>query len=191
MIRLSLLLLCSVCVHTVWAVEPHEAELKKVDDWVRASFAGEKIVPSHDGYLEVTLEHGSLLKNMATTKVYHKQLGSLPMKIHRKTYQHGLYLPSPGTIRVVLPSAARRFDASFGIDSNRVTSFYSNAGRGSVIGMVSIGERQVYVTRKMQEGMPGEKVSVSLEGAKSFTLTTKGHAEGIIEQVDFNQSDWA
>ena len=44
----------------------------------------EDVDSGHDGYLEVQLEHGPLLKNMATTKVYHKQLSALPLKINRK-----------------------------------------------------------------------------------------------------------
>ncbi len=191
MIRVGLIFLVVLFVEKLLAVEPHQIELTNVDDWVQASFYGESISQRHDGYLEVALEHGPLLKNMATTKVYHKQLGALPMRIHRKTYQHGLYLSSPGTIRVVLPEPGKRFAAVFGIDSNRVTSFYSNAGRGSVVGTVLVGDKQLYETRVMQEGMPGERISVSLAGAKVFTLRTKGHAEGVIEQVDFNQSDWA
>ena len=191
MLRVQCLLISLLLVNSSLAVEPQPVELKNVDDWFRASFTDETIIQRHDGYLEVQLEHGPLLKNMATTKVYHKQLGSLPMKINRKTYEHGLYLASPGTIRVVLPGSARHFEAVFGVDSNRVTSFYSNAGRGSVIGVVSVGDRTLYESSVMREGIPGQRVSVPLEGVQAFTISTKGSKEGVIEQVDFNQSNWA
>ena len=51
-----------------------------MDNWIRASFYGEELEFEHGGYLEVKLEDGPLLKNMATTKVYHKQLGDLLLK---------------------------------------------------------------------------------------------------------------
>ena len=137
MTRLLLLLLIAFSGTRLSAIDPTTAELKSVSDWFRAGFYGEDVGSAHDGYLEVQLEDGSLLKNMATTKVYHKQLGALPLKINRRTYHHGLYLSSPGVIRVVLPGPARKFDAIFGVDSNRVTSFYSNAGRGAVVGTVT------------------------------------------------------
>ena len=191
MLRIQCWLISSLLVHSLVAVEPQQVELKNVDDWVRDSFTDEEIISRHDGYLEVQLEHGPLLKNMATTKVYHKQLGALPMKINRRTYEHGLYLASPGTIRVVLPSSARHFEAVFGVDSNRVTSFYSNAGRGSVVGVVSVGDKKLYESPVMREGMPGQRVSVPLDGVQAFTISTKGSQDGVIEQVDFNQSNWA
>ena len=178
-------------VNPVSAVEPNNMELLSLQNWVRGHFNGEVIAPLHNGYLEVNLEHGSLLKNMATTKVYHKQLGALPLKIHRKTYARGLYMPSPGTIRVLLPSPGRRFTAVFGIDSNRVNSFYSNAGRGAVVGSVVAGEKELYQSPVMSEGINGQNVAVPLGDANSFDLIVRGNDEGIIERVDFNQADWA
>ncbi|MEL0096906.1 MAG: alpha-galactosidase [Planctomycetaceae bacterium] len=191
MTRLLLVLLIAFSGAHLSAVDPTTAEMKSVRNWFRAGFYEEGVDSGHDGYLEVQLEHGPLLKNMATTKVYHKQLGALPLKINRKTYQHGLYLSSPGSIRVVLPGPARKFDAIFGVDSNRVTSFYSNAGRGAVIGTVTVDGKVLYRSPVMKEGMHGEKVSVALGGAQSLLLHVHGSGRGIIEQVDFNQSDWA
>ena len=185
LLSLNILLLSAV------AVEPTSSEIQVMDNWIRASFYGEELEFEHSGYLEVKLEHGPLLKNMATTKVYHKQLGDLPLKINRKTYDHGLYLSSAGEIQVVLPAPARGFEAVYGVDSNRVTSFYSNANRGAVIGVVSAGGKELYRTPVMREGMAGHRIDVALEGASFFTLTSVGLPEGVIERVDFNQSDWA
>ena len=75
LLSLNILLLSAV------AVEPTSSEIQVMDNWIRASFYGEELEFEHGGYLEVKLEHGPLLKNMATTKVYHKQLGDLPLKI--------------------------------------------------------------------------------------------------------------
>tara|TARA_Y100001960_G_scaffold333270_1_gene437474 strand:+ start:7661 stop:10840 length:3180 start_codon:yes stop_codon:yes gene_type:complete len=189
--RIPIALLIFSITTLLTAVEPTDAELKNVERWMRARFDNEPSVRTHDGYLEVALEHGPLLKNMATTKVYHKQLGALPLQIHRKTYRHGLYLSSPGTITVTLPAPAKRLTAVFGVDSNRVTSFYSNAKRGAVVGTVTVKGKERYRSPLMREGIPGEKVDVDLNGVESFVLTTLGQSEGVIEQVDFNQSDWA
>ena len=72
LLSLNILLLSAV------AVEPTSSEIKMLDNWIRTSFYGEELKSEHGGYLEVKLQHGPLLKNMATTKVYHKQLGDLP-----------------------------------------------------------------------------------------------------------------
>ena len=189
--RIPIALLIFSVTTLLTAVEPTDAELKNVERCVRARFDNEPSVRTHDGYLEVALEHGPLLKNKATTKVYLKQLRALPLQIHRKTYRHGLYLSSPGTITVTLPAPAKRLTAVFGVDSNRVTSFYSNANRGAVVGTVTVTAKTRYRSPLMREGMPGEKVDVDLNGVESFVLTTLGQSEGVIEQVDFNQSDWA
>ena len=44
---------------------------------------------------------------MATTKVYHLDVGALPLKIADKEYRRGVYFPSEEKIVVNLPSAAR------------------------------------------------------------------------------------
>ena len=94
------------------------------------------------------------------------------MKINRKTYEHGL-ISHPWN-HSCCSARFRPITRSVFVDSNRVTSFYSNAGRGSVIGVVSVGDRMLYESSVMREGMPGQRVSVPLEGVREFTISTKG-----------------
>ena len=84
MTRLLLVLLIAFSGAHLSAVDPTTAEMNSVRNWFRAGFYEEDVDSGHDGYLEVQLEHGPLLKNMATTKVHHKQLSALPLKINRK-----------------------------------------------------------------------------------------------------------
>ncbi len=121
-----------------------------------------------------------MLKNMATTKVYHTEVGALPLKIASQTFRSGLYCPSTGTITVRLPSPGKTFRAVFGIDSNRVQSFYSNAGQGRVIGTVSVDGDEQYRSKVMEEGLRGAPVKVALDGAEEFTLAMTDAGGGVV-----------
>ena len=157
--------------------------------WLAAKLVGRTEPLAAPGWLEVTMKSGRLLKNMATTKVYHLEVGALPLRVDDQEFRRGLYCPSVGKIMVHLPGSAKRFDAVFGVDSNRVTSFYSNAGRGRVVGTVEIDGRELYRSPVMKEGMAGVPVAVPLDGSTEFTLTLSDAGGGIVERVDFNQAD--
>ena len=187
----TLLLSYSVAIeHAALAVPASDAEKSQAQRWIAAKFQAipEKL-PSR-AHLTLNLR-GRLLKNMATTKVYHTEVGSLPLKIADQTFPRGIYCPSTGSITVRLPSPGKTFQAIFGIDSNRVQSFYSNAGQGSVVGTVAIDGNERYRSHVMKEGLRGESVKVELDGAEEFTLTMTDAGDGVVERVDFNQADWA
>ena len=186
---LSLLLLL-LNVSPALAVSMTADERAQARRWMAAKFEGQAERKSTDGYLTVKLKHGPLLKNAATTRVYHLDLGALPLRIVDKEYRRGIYCPTIGKVVVHLPGPGSRFDAIFGVDSNRVTSFYSNAGRGRVIGTVEVNGKQAYRSEVMREGMPGVPVTADLEGATEFTLDMSDAGGGVVEQVDFNQADW-
>lgn len=158
--------------------------------WVAAKFEEQPETRSAAGSLTLSLK-GKLLKNMATTKVYHTEVGALPLKIVDKTYRRGLYCPSTGSIVIKLEQPARSFHAVFGVDSNRVQSFYSNAGRGSVVGIVEVAGKEVFRSKAMREGLAAVPLDVELDGATEFTLRMEDAGGGIVERVDFNQADWA
>jgi len=158
--------------------------------WVAAKFEERPEKWAPPGSLSLSLK-GKLLKNMATAKVYHTEVGALPLKIADKTYRRGLYCPSTGSITVKLGYPAKNFHAVFGVDSNRVQSFYSNAGRGDVIGIVEFNGKEVFRSKPMREGMSGVPIDVALDGATQFTLRMEDAGGGVVERVDFNQADWA
>ena len=173
------------------AVTVREGELRVTRQWVTAKLAGQVVSRRPQSYLSLEMKSGRLLKNMATTKVYHTEVGALPLKIHKQTFRRGLYCPSTGKIVVHLPSPAKRFDAVLGVDSNRVQSFYSNAGRGRIIGSIEVAGTERFRSKVLREGMPGVPVSVELDGTTRFALVLQDAGGGIVEHVDFNQADWA
>ena len=182
LVFLSATLLCSAS----YADNP----VDRTRRWVSAKLSAQSKPNPNNGFLRVSLR-GKLLKNYATTKVYHTEVGVLPLKIADKEYRRGLYCPSTGTIEVHLPKPGRTFRAVFGVDSNRINSFYSNAGRGDIIGIVEVGGREVLRTKRLREGIAGVPIKVDLNGATSFTLKMIDGGGGVVERVDFNQSDWA
>jgi len=174
----------------VFAVTVSDAEKARAQRWIAAKFQATPEVMPNRAHLVLDLK-GTLLKNMATTKVYHTEVGALPLKIADQIFRRGLYCPSTGTITVRLPSPGKNFRAVFGIDSNRVQSFYSNAGQGRVIGTVSVEGDERYRSKVMKEGIRGVPVKVELDGAEEFTLAMTDAGGGVVERVDFNQADWA
>ena len=189
--RYLFLIVFSLLVSTASAVEVAPEEQTLTRQWIAAKFAGQAAPTTKQAYLEVSLKSGELLKNMATTKVYHKQIGALPLKIVDKTYRRGLYCPSVGKIVIHLPSPAKRLRAVFGVDSNRVQSFYSNADQGAVIGAVEVNDQTLYRSAVMREGLAGVPIDVDLKESTQFTLAMRDAGGGVVERVDFNQADWA
>ena len=109
--------------------------------------------------------------------------GRQALNIAGRKYTRGVYCHAVGKILVRLPGPGETFTAAVGIDTNDFTS----NGHSSVVFSVSVGERQLYTSKLMREGMPGEAVSVNLGGATAFTLDVGDGGDGI----GCDQSDWA
>ena len=194
MAKIWIMLVVFLLVHVAnvgYAVTAMADEVSQASRWVAAKLQGEVKTKPAEGYLTMSFKSGQLLKNMATTKVYHLDIGALPLRIADKKYMRGLYCPSEGRIVVHLPGPGKSFEAIVGVDSNRVTSFYSNAGRGSVIARVEVGGKELYRSAVMREGIPGAKVTVDLKGATEFVLELSDAGSGTVQGVNFNQADWA
>jgi hypothetical protein len=188
--RFAVVLLSLAVPTQVLATVVNNAEQDEARRWTDAKFAVKAEVQPVSPYLMDHSRGARVMKNKVTTRVYYVESGALPLKIVNKVYDGGLYC-SEGHIDVHLPKPAKRFEAVFGVDSNRVTSFYSNAGRGRMIGSVKLGERELFRSEVMREGMAGVPVRVDLGGATRFTLSLEGRPEGIVQHVNFNQADWA
>ncbi len=77
--------LCALILLTSDGTAPAAVRIKHEEKWqarrwVAAKFAGKKTTRTECGDLTLSL-NGKLLKNMATTKVYHTNVGALPLKI--------------------------------------------------------------------------------------------------------------
>jgi len=105
------------------------------------------------------------------------------LRIADKLYCRGLFCHASSKIAVRLPKAAKSFSAIVGVDSNEQT----RGGRGSVVFSVSVGEKAVFRSGLMREGMPGAAVRADLGGAKEFVLEIADGGDGI----GCDQADWA
>ena len=148
-------------------------EHKDRSDWIRRHLTSMKPSSPPVGLL-VRANHDPVTRNGR---------GGQPLRIADKQYRRGLYCHAVSKIVVHLPSPGKTFLAVVGVDSNEQTS----GGRGSVVFSVDVNGRQVYRSKLMREGMPGEAVRVDLAGAKSFTLEVGNAGDGI----SCDQSDWA
>ena len=77
------------------AEQPSRNELNAVKDWIARRFANASSTIARRGSLAVKVK-GGILKNHATTKVYHKNLGALPLRIGKQQFQR---IAEPGHCR--------------------------------------------------------------------------------------------
>ena len=105
------------------------AELAKAHKWTRAKFEGAAETKPDEGYLTVNLDAGRVQRSEVTTTGYGLYaIASCPLRIADRDFERGLHFPSEGEVVVHLPKPAKSFETVLGVDSNRVTGFYSNAG---------------------------------------------------------------
>ena len=167
-------------------------ELDKAQKWTQAKFGGVAETKPDEGYLTVNLTAGRVQRSEVTTTGYGLYaIASRPLRIADRDYGRGLHFPSEGEVVVHLPKPAKTFEATLGVDSNRVTGFYSNAGRGTVIAKVDVNGNEVFRSDVLHEGLEGIPVSIQLNGATEFVLGLSDAGGGTIQRVNFNQVDWA
>ena len=186
----TLLVGLTLMTSSAGAVTVTSGELSEAGRWIAAKFQGKPEAKPAQGYLSVYVKSGEVQKNMSAMRVYAFGAGSRPLRIVDKEYPRGLYFPSEGQIVVHLPGPGKSFEAIVGVDSNQVTTFYSNAGRGRVIASVDVGGKEAFRSGVMREGMPGVPVKVDLSGASEFALGLSDAGGGTVQRVDFNQADW-
>ena len=167
-------------------------ELDKAQKWTQAKFGGVAETKPDEGYLTVNLTAGRVQRSEVTTTGYGLYaIASRPLRIADRDYGRGLHFPSEGEVVVHLPKPAKTFEATLGVDSNRVTGFYSNAGRGTVIAKVDVNGNEVFRSDVLHEGIEGIPVTIQLNGATEFVLGLIDAGRGTIQRVNFNQVDWA
>ena len=167
-------------------------ELAQAQKWTQAKFEGVAETKPGEGYLAVGLTTGRVQRSEVTTTGYGLYaIASRPLRIADRDYGRGLHFPSEGEVVVHLPKPAKTFQATLGVDSNRVTGFYSNAGRGTVIATVDVNGNEVFRSDVLHEGLEGIPVTIQLNGATEFVLGLSDAGGGTIQRVNFNQVDWA
>ena len=175
-----------------YAVTPTPDEISKAGLWVAAKFERLREKKPTEGFLTVQLKSGRLQKNQVITQGYGLYtISTRPLRIADRVFKRGLHCPSEGKVVVHLPAPAKTFKAFLGVDSNRITGYPSNAGRGRVIATIQVGQKEVFRSSVMREGNPAVPVMVDLYGATKFTLELTGAEGGIVQRINFNQADWA
>ncbi|MGC8639314.1 MAG: NPCBM/NEW2 domain-containing protein [Isosphaeraceae bacterium] len=156
------------------ATTPSKNELNEARRWAQAKFEGKvEEAPVQSGFV-VLANHDPVQRNAR---------GGRPLNIAGNLFRRGLYCHAPSKVEVHLPGPASAFRALVGVDSNEQTS----GGRGSVVFIVRVGDREMFRSPLMHEGMKADRVHVDLAGATTFTLEVTDGSDGI----SCDQADWA
>ncbi|MBN2295935.1 MAG: NPCBM/NEW2 domain-containing protein, partial [Pirellulales bacterium] len=171
------ILLCILCVLNISdssAATVHPDEMSQTRRWAAAKFEGVSKQPQKKSGLNALFNHGPVLKNTRLGK---------PLNINGMEFRRGLFCHAPSKIIVRLPSPSKQFSAIVGVDSNYMTK----DGRGSVILSVKVGNKELFHSEIMREGMKAVPVEVNLDGADEFVLEITDGGDGI----SCDQTDWA
>ncbi len=155
-------------------VFPTPDEMAEAQRWVGAKFKGITDTEAPEAGLIVLANNDAVQKNARMGK---------PLKIADKQYHRGLYCHAVSKVVVRLPGAGETFTAEVGVDSNEQTQ----PGRGSVVFSVNVGDRELFCSEVMREGMCAVPVEIALGGATEFTLEVGDAGDGI----SCDQADWA
>jgi alpha-galactosidase len=109
--------------------------------------------------------------------------GDRDLCIHETRYTRGFYCHAASQFLVRTNRPVRALIATIGVDSNPQT----RPGRGSIVFVVSAGDREIYRSETLHEGMPGVPIRVELQGSREFTMQVEDATDGI----SCDQADWA
>lgn len=149
-------------------------ELAAAQAWAAAKFQANTIATPRTPGLVVIANHDPVQRNAR---------GGRPLNLAGRQFTRGLYCHADSKVVVRLPEPANSFIATVGIDSNEQTS----GGRGSIIFTVAAGDKELFRSKLLREGMPPVSVSVDLGGASELTLSVDNGGDGIA----CDQADWA
>ena len=158
----------------VAAATPTPGEMAEARRWVAAKFEGIADSRPVQPGLYVLANNDPVQKNAR---------GGKPMRMGETQYARGLYCHAYSRLIVRLPRPGKTFTAVVGVDTNDQTS----GGRGSIMFVVRVGEKEALRTDVRREGMPPVPVSVDLGGATEFVIEVEDAGDGIA----CDQADWA
>ncbi|NQT91993.1 MAG: NPCBM/NEW2 domain-containing protein, partial [Lentisphaerae bacterium] len=153
-------------------------EMAEEEAWFNAAFMGVAAEDSHpEPHLVVIANHWGMISQ-------NRNALERPLNIAGREYAGGLNCHAVSLVSVRLPAPAMTFSAVVGVDSNPE---WTIPGNGNLVFTVKDGEKDLWHSPVMREGMAGVPVSVPLRGAREFLLEIRDGGEGI----DFGQGDWA
>jgi alpha-galactosidase len=156
------------------AVAPTAEEMLEARRFVAAKLEGQADSKLPETGLQVLANNDPVQLNARNGKM---------LRIATKTFPRGLFCHAVSKIAVRLPKPAKSFSAIVGVDTNDQTI----GGRGTVVFSVRVGEKALFQSEQLREGMPGVPVQVDLAGAKEFVLEIADGGDGI----GCDQADWA
>ncbi|MBX7257037.1 MAG: alpha-galactosidase [Candidatus Hydrogenedentes bacterium] len=151
-----------------------EADRAAADRWSAVVFEGKELPVPVIPHLHVEANNDPVQLNAR---------GGKPMRLSDGEHKKGLYCHAYSKVHALNLEDAVKFEAVVGVDSNDNTS----GGRGSVEFIVISGEKELYHSAVLKEGMPAVPVSVELGGINELTLVVTDGGDGIA----CDQSDWA
>lgn len=154
------------------AAEPSDL-LYQVHRWTEASFAKAIALPPpanipNTDRLEILQRSHKVLQN--------RTVWNRPLTLGGKTYEHGLYMDAPATVRVCLSRPAVELTSLVGIDDNDDTKQHPQAGSARF--HVIVEGRQVFSTPVLRLGDGPKPVRVPLGGVREFLLTVDDGGDG-------------
>jgi len=158
---IGLLVLCRV---SLFATELSQVDQWKADQWIAAKFIGQNQTSADRGYLLPVFKSGQMGK---------REREGQPLNIVGVPYQHGISLPSTGSIAVHLPGKGAHFTTTVGVDSNDL-SYYSAMGRGDATVSIEQSGKEVFRSASMHEGAKPILLDVDLAGATDFVIKVSG-----------------
>ena len=156
------------------AAAPTPVELAEAARWAAAKFLGRVAEAHPEPALYVIANHDAVQRNARAGR---------PLQLVSGAFPRGLYCHAPSRVRVRLPGPSARFTAVAGVDRNDQTG----GGRGSLRFSVRLGDREIFQSGVMREGMPDQPVAVALAGAETLDLVVDDGGDGI----SCDQADWA
>jgi alpha-galactosidase len=155
-------------------IQASQDEMNQARNWSQAKFEGTPAKENRRSELLVLENNDPVQRNARNGKA---------MFIARQSFNRGLFCHANSKIAVHLSNPARKFQAQVGVDSNSDTS----GGRGSVIFSVNAGDKTVFKSELLHEGMQPVPVDIPLDNASEFVLQISDGGDGI----SCDQSDWA
>ena len=154
-------------------------EMRQKDQWVKVNFVPTKAPASKPAQHTVTEQIGLLvLENHGPILKNGRPDGRL-LKLGDTEFKRGLICHAASRVIVKLPSPGKSFVSTVGVDAN--------AGGGSVVFSVIVGDKEAFRSAVMKGSEPGVPVSVALDGAREFTITAGDAGDGIT----CDHADWA
>lgn len=170
----AVLFLGPIVPGAVRATQPSPEELAQARRWSAAKFEGRSDAPARQVGLVVLANHDPVQQNARAGR---------PLRMGDRQFSGGLYCHAPSNVQVHLPKPGSRLTATVGVDSNEQTG----GGRGSVVFLVRVGDREVFRSALLREGMAPVAIDVDLAGATDFSLEVTDGGDGI----SCDQADWA